>query len=346
MRTDDFDFHLPDKLIAQVPAMPRDSSRLLEVKAGQLHDHKSRDLPALLQRGDLLVLNNTKVIPTRLHGNRGAANIEVTLHKQISTARWLAFARPGRRLKIGDNIRFDDNFSADVLEKRKGGEILIQFVTTISNLMQAIHERGEMPLPPYIRRLNGKSKNDSKSYQTIYAKEEGAVAAPTAGLHFTDDLFKALEKAGINRTFLTLHVGAGTFLPIKSEAVEDHQMQGEVGILNRDTAELVNSTRNAGGRVIAVGSTSLRLLESAAASNGSVSPFENETDLFISPGYRFKIVDLFFTNFHLPRSTLFLLVSAFSGADRIKSAYAHAIENEYRFYSYGDCCLLHPNNAA
>ena len=211
--------------------------------------------------------------------------------------------------------------------------------------MQAIYDQGEVPLPPYIRRRDGQLKSDSASYQTIYAKEEGAVAAPTAGFHFTEDLFNALAKAGINRTFLTLHVGAGTFLPIKSENVEDHRMQGETGILNQDTAELINSTRNAGGRVIAVGSTSLRLLESAAAPDGTVSCFDDQTDLFISPGYRFKVVDLFFTNFHLPRSTLFLLVSAFSGTERIKSAYTHAIENEYRFFSYGDCCLLHPNDA-
>tara|TARA_B100000676_G_scaffold313150_1_gene391808 strand:- start:5444 stop:6484 length:1041 start_codon:yes stop_codon:yes gene_type:complete len=345
MRTDDFDFHLPDKLIAQFPAMPRDSSRLLEVKPGHLHDRKCRDLPALLKRGDLLVLNNTKVIPTRLHGLRGAVRIEVTLHTKLSGDRWLAFARPGRRLKIGDNIQFGDQFSADVLEKCKGGEILLQIITSLSNSMQAIYDQGEVPLPPYIRRRDGQLKSDSASYQTIYAKEEGAVAAPTAGFHFTEDLFNALAKAGINRTFLTLHVGAGTFLPIKSENVEDHRMQGETGILNQDTAELINSTRNAGGRVIAVGSTSLRLLESAAAPDGTVSCFDDQTDLFISPGYRFKVVDLFFTNFHLPRSTLFLLVSAFSGTERIKSAYTHAIENEYRFFSYGDCCLLHPNDA-
>jgi len=346
MRTDDFDFELPDRLIAQSPATPRDSSRLLEIRPDALQDHRTRDLPSLLRRGDLLVLNNTKVIPTRLRGLRGTVRIEVTLHKQLSTDRWLAFARPGRRLKIGDEIRFDDQFSAHVLEKHEGGEIVVQIATSLSSPLQAIRERGEMPLPPYIRRPDGETEDDPAAYQTIYAEAEGAVAAPTAGLHFTDELFEALEKAGINRTFVTLHVGAGTFLPIKSDVVEDHRMHGETGILNRETADLVNATRSAGGRVIAVGSTSLRLLESAAADDGSVSPFEDETDLFISPDYRFKAVDLFLTNFHLPRSTLFVLVSAFSGLERMRSAYSHAIENEYRFFSYGDCCLLHPDNAA
>ena len=346
MRTDDFDFDLPERLIAQAPVTPRDSSRLLEIRPDGFHDHQTRDLPSLLRRGDLLVLNNTKVIPTRLRGLRGAARIELTLHKQQSADQWLAFARPGRRLKVGDEIRFDNQFLAEVLEKREGGEIVVRIATTLSSPIDAIRERGEMPMPPYIRRPDGETKNDPRSYQTIYAEAEGAVAAPTAGLHFTDALFDALDQAGINRTFVTLHVGAGTFLPIKSDVVEDHQMHGETGILTNGTADLVNATRRAGGRVIAVGSTSLRLLESAAAPDGTVAPFEDETDLFISPGYRFKAVDLFLTNFHLPRSTLFVLVSAFSGLNRMQTAYSHAIENEYRFFSYGDCCLLHPENAA
>ena len=313
-----------------------------EIRPG-FYDHKTRDLPTLL-KGDLLVLQHKGFRPD--FADRGAARIELTLHKQQSADQWLAFARPGRRLKVGDEIRFDDQFLAEVLEKCESGEIVVRIETTLSSPIDAIRERGEMPMPPYIRRPDGETKNDPRAYQTIYAEAEGAVAAPTAGLHFTDALFDALDKAGINRTFVTLHVGAGTFLPIKSDVVEDHQMHGETGILTKKTTDLVNATRRDGGRVIAVGSTSLRLLESAAAPDGTVAPFEGETDLFISPGYRFKAVDLFLTNFHLPRSTLFVLVSAFSGLNRMQTAYSHAIENEYRFFSYGDCCLLHPENVA
>ena len=343
MRTDDFDFDLPERLIAQAPVTPRDSSRLLEIRPDGFFDHQTHNLPSLLRRGDLLVLNNTKVIPTRLRGLRGAARIELTLHKQQSADQWLAFARPGRRLKIGDEIRFDTSFWRKSSKNAKAAKLSCGCYDVIGPI-DAICERGEMPMPSYSR-PDGETKNDLVP-STIYAEAEGAVAAPTAGLHFTDALFDALDQAGINRTLVTLQVGAGTVRPIKSDVVEDHQMHGETGILTNGTADLVNATRRAGGRVIAVGSTSLRLLESAAAPDGTVAPFEDETDLFISPGYRFKAVDLFLTNFHLPRSTLFVLVSAFSGLNRMQTAYSHAIENEYRFFSYGDCCLLHPENAA
>lgn len=345
MRTDNFDFDLPTERIAQEPAFPRDSSRLLEVFPDRLRDGEVLDLPSLLQPGDLLVLNDTRVIPTRLHGKRGEANIEVTLHKPADGNQWYAFARPGRRLRVGDTIDFADGFSAALLEKRDGGEVLLEMTSTTDALMDALHTHGEMPLPPYIERADGNRPADGENYQTIYARNAGAVAAPTAGLHFTDNLFGALNTHGIERTYVTLHVGAGTFLPIKSESIEDHRMHAEYGVLSAETAALINQTKAQGGHVVAVGSTSLRLIETAAQDNGEILPFEGETDVFIAPGYRFKAVDLFLTNFHLPKSTLFVLVSAFSGTERMKSAYAHAIEQAYRFYSYGDCCLLHPYEA-
>ena len=345
MRTDSFDFDLPTERIAQEPAFPRDSSRLLEVFPDRLRDGAVLDLPSLLLPGDLLVLNDTRVIPTRLHGKRGDANIEVTLHKPVDGNQWYAFARPGRRLHVGDTIDFADGFSAALLEKRDGGEVLLEMTSTTDALMDSLHTHGEMPLPPYIARADGNRPTDGENYQTIYARNAGAVAAPTAGLHFTENLFGALNTHGIERTYVTLHVGAGTFLPIKSETIEDHRMHAEYGVLSAATAALINQTRAQGGRVVAVGSTSLRLLETAARSTGEILPFEGETDVFIAPGYRFKAVDLFLTNFHLPKSTLFVLVSAFSGTERMKSAYAHAIDQAYRFYSYGDCCLLHPNEA-
>jgi len=345
MRTDKFDFDLPTERIAQEPAVPRDSSRLLEVFPDRLRDRMVMDLPTLLQPGDLLVLNDTRVIPSRLRGKRGDAKIEVTLHKPTNENQWYAYARPGRRLRVGDTINFADGFSARLLEKRDGGEVLLKMISATGNLMDALLAHGEMPLPPYIERAGGNRPTDGQNYQTIYARNAGAVAAPTAGLHFTDDLFAALNARGIGRTYVTLHVGAGTFLPIKSETIEDHHMHAEYGVLSAETAARINQTRAQGGRVVAVGSTSLRLIETAAQDNGEILPFEGETDVFIAPGYNFKAVDLFLTNFHLPKSTLFVLVSAFSGTERMKSAYAHAIEKAYRFYSYGDCCLLHPNEA-
>lgn len=347
MRTDTFDFELPQECIAQQPVSPRDAARLLEVLPDTLHDRRIAELPNILRSGDLLVLNNTRVIPTRLRGLRRETRIEVTLHKRLANDRWLAFARPSRKLRPGDRIEFGPGFSAELLEKREGGEILVKLTSATGEPIEAIYAFGEMPLPPYIRRSQEEdSANDPANYQTIYGSQEGAVAAPTAGLHFTEPLFEALQGKGIRKTFVTLHVGAGTFLPIKADRIEDHIMHSEFGILSADSADVINETKRSGGRVIAVGSTSLRLIETAADQDGNLSAFEGDTDLFISPGYRFKAVDLFLTNFHLPRSTLFILVSAFSGTERMKTAYAHAISSGYRFYSYGDCCLLYPQDAA
>lgn len=346
MRTDLFDFDLPQERIAQEPASPRDSSRLLEVLPDSMGDYGVLDLPNLLRPGDLLVLNDTRVIPTRLHGRRGEAGIEVTLHKPAERDHeWYAFARPGRRLRPGDQIQFAEGFSAKLIEKRAGGEVLLQMYTANGTVIDAIHAHGSMPLPPYIQRSHQSDPADVSNYQTIYAREAGAVAAPTAGLHFTDRLFQALEARGVRKVFVTLHVGAGTFLPIKSDIVEEHRMHAEFGVLSPDTAATIQRTRAEGGRVVAVGSTALRLIETAARQDGSIGPFEGDTDLFITPGYRFKAVDLFLTNFHLPCSTLFVLVSAFTGIRRMQDAYAHAIAAGYRFYSYGDCCLLHKADA-
>ena len=346
MRTGQFDFNLPQERIAQKPAYPRDSSRLLEITPDKLSDHGVLELPDLLKPDDLLVLNDTRVIPTRLHGRRGNARIEVTLHKPSENRdTWYAFARPGRRLRAGDEINFADGFSAQLIEKRPGGEVLLQLTATTGSVIDAIHANGAMPLPPYIQRAGQNDPDDAANYQTIYARQTGAVAAPTAGLHFTERLFQRLDERGVQKTFITLHVGAGTFLPIKSETVQEHRMHTEYGVLSTETVDAIERTRDKGGRLVAVGSTALRLIETAAAEDGSVRPFEGDTDLFIMPGYRFKAVDLFLTNFHLPRSTLFVLVSAFAGIQRMQDAYTHAITADYRFYSYGDCCLLHKADA-
>ena len=342
MRTDQFDFNLPQERIAQKPAYPRDSSRLLEISSDKLGDHGVLDLPNLLKPDDLLVLNDTRVIPTRLHGRRGNARIEVTLHKPGEKSdTWYAFARPGRRLRTGDEINFADGFSAQLIKKLTGGEVLLQLTDTTGSVIDAIHSNGAMPLPPYIQRAGQNDPNDAANYQTIYARQTGAVAAPTAGLHFTERLFQRLDERGVHKTFVTLHVGAGTFLPIKGDTVEEHRMHAEYGVLSTGTVDAIERTRDKGGKVVAVGSTALRLIETATAEDSSVRPFEGDTDLFITPGYRFKAVDLFLTNFHLPRSTLFVLVSAFAGIQRMKDAYTHAITAGYRFYSYGDCCLIH-----
>lgn len=347
MRTDNFDFELPLELIAQNPVSPRDTSRLLQVLPDRVCDHAFAALPNLLKPGDLLVLNDTRVIPTKLSGKRGNVKITITLHKpsQIE-GEWYAFARPGRRLSEGDRIVFDKGFSASLIKKKANGEVLISLEAPNGAIMDAIHAQGKMPLPPYIRRGETDNNKDLENYQTIYARKAGAVAAPTAGLHFTDRLFHELQQQGIEKKFVTLHIGAGTFLPIKSELIKDHQMHAEYGMVSADVCGAIEKTRAAGGRIIAVGSTALRLIETAAQDDGSVIPFDGETDLFIKPGYRFKIADLFLTNFHLPRSTLFVLVSAFSGLERMKSAYQHAINGKYRFYSYGDCCLLHKIDVA
>jgi len=347
MRVEDFDFELPRGAISARPAAPRDAARLLEVRgpgAGDepLREHVFRDLPGLLRPGDLMVFNDTRVIPARLAGRRGEARIEATLHKREGPGRWRAFARPAKRLKPGDRIIFAADLEAEVAGKGEAGEVTLDFALDDTALTQALERHGAMPLPPYIPREAGPDARDRADYQTVYAARDGAVAAPTAGLHFTDDLLGRLEAAGIGSAFVTLTVGAGTFLPVKAERVADHVMHAEWGELGEDAARAVAATRAAGGRIVAVGTTSLRLLESAVDDGGAVAPFAGETDIFITPGYRFRAVDLLVTNFHLPRSTLFMLVAAFSGLARMKAAYAQAVDAGFRFYSYGDACLLHP----
>lgn len=337
MKVADFDFDLPAERIADRPAAPRDSARLLCVGSNGLADRCIRDLPDLLRPHDLLIGNDTRVIPARLSGKRGMAGIEITLHKRLDRVRWLAFARPAKKLKSGDEIIFAPDFGAVVLEKHDGGEVLLSFAAQDGDLMSALERHGRPPLPPYIKRAS--DSQDKDDYQTLFARNPGAVAAPTAGLHFTPDLLAALAARNIHSATVTLHVGAGTFLPVKVEDTQDHKMHSEWGQVSAKTAALVAETRAKGGRIVAIGTTSLRILESASGHDG-LNPFEGETDIFIVPGYRFRLVDVLLTNFHLPRSTLFMLVSAFSGLDRMQAAYRHAIDHNYRFYSYGDACLL------
>jgi S-adenosylmethionine:tRNA ribosyltransferase-isomerase len=354
MRTDLFDFELPPERIALRPARPRDAARLLVVRPDRLEDRVVRDLPDLLQPGDQLVVNDTRVIAASLHGRRlgrgPQTRIEANLHKRLDGSRWLAFVKPGKRLAAGDTVRFGDEgrvcflgqLDATVEAKGEGGEVTLAFAFHGPVLDQAIAERGDMPLPPYIASRRAADEDDRADYQTLFARDEGSVAAPTAGLHFTDDLVARLQARGIGLHTVTLHVGAGTFLPVKADDTADHRMHAEFGIVRAQTADALNAARRAGGRVVAVGSTALRLLESAASEDGSIRPFSGETAIFITPGYAFRAVDLMLTNFHLPRSTLFMLVAAFSGLDAMKRAYAHAIAQGYRFYSYGDACLLFP----
>lgn len=346
LRLSDFDFELPPALIARHPAMPRDSARLLRVTAAGLEDRHVRDLPSLLRPGDLMVFNDTKVIPAQLAGTRPAGNgrgeaaVEVTLLKETGAGSWHALAKPGRRLKAGDRIDFAPGFSATVLSKGEGGEIALSLSLSGPTLAEALHRHGAMPLPPYIRKLRPVESRDATDYQTVYANKEGAVAAPTAGLHFTPRLLAALDARGVEGIHLTLHVGAGTFLPVKSERIAEHRMHGEWGELGDGAAATINRAKAEGRRLVAVGTTSLRLLETAASEDGRVRPFTGETDIFIAPGYRFRSADLLMTNFHLPKSTLFMLVAAFAGLAPMKAAYAHAIARGYRFFSYGDACLL------
>ena len=342
MLTEDFDFELPRALIAQVPASPRESARLLAVNDA-LQDRVVRDLPELLQPGDLLVVNDTRVIPSRLFGKRGDARVEATLIEPLPgpEIRWRAFARPARKLRVGERIAFAADFSAEVIAKEDGGAVVLGFDLDPEAFHAALERYGAMPLPPYIRRPRGGAARDKADYQTLFAAREGAVAAPTAGLHFTPALIDALEARGVRRVAVTLHVGAGTFLPVTAEDPREHRMHAEWGEIGAKAAEAINAARDAGGRIVAVGSTALRLLETAAGMDGRVRPFAASTDIFILPGYRFRVADLMLTNFHLPRSTLFMLVCAFAGTTRMKHAYAHAIENSYRFFSYGDACLLH-----
>jgi S-adenosylmethionine:tRNA ribosyltransferase-isomerase len=361
MRVDLFDFDLPEDRIALRPAEPRDAARMLVVRPGQgFEDRIVRDLPDLLRPGDVLVLNDTKVIPSRLYGLRvredTAARVEIMLHKREGSDRWRAFARPAKKLSPGDRIRFGEasestvcelvRLDAEVEEKGEGGEVTLRFAFAGPILDEAIARLGELPLPPYIAGKRATDLKDRQDYQTVYAREEGAVAAPTAGLHFTDDLFRRLDERGMACRFVTLHVGAGTFLPVKADDTADHRMHGEWGTVTAEAARALNETRERGGRIVAVGSTSLRLLESAAQEDGTIAPFAGDTSIFITPGYRFKAVDILMTNFHLPRSTLFMLVSAFSGLETMRAAYAHAIETGYRFYSYGDTSLLFRGNGA
>ncbi|MDP9196021.1 MAG: tRNA preQ1(34) S-adenosylmethionine ribosyltransferase-isomerase QueA [Pseudomonadota bacterium] len=340
MKTGDFDFDLPPERIAAAPASPRDSARMLCLPAGQpLQDRHVRDLPALLCPDDLLVFNDTRVIPARLSGKRGEARVEVTLHRRLDERCWKAFARPAKRLKTGDTAVFADGFSAAVTD-RDGGEVTLSFSCAGSDLVKALEQHGTMPLPPYIPRPQGPQKSDTADYQTVFSSREGAVAAPTAGLHFTPELLEKLAQKGIRTAPVTLHVGAGTFLPVKTEDVRDHVMHSEYGEVPAETARRVNETRARGGRIVAVGTTSLRILETAAGASGAVHPYAGETDIFILPGYGFRCVDVLMTNFHLPRSTLFMLVCAFAGTERIRELYAHAIRENFRFFSYGDACLL------
>ncbi|MFE1601948.1 tRNA preQ1(34) S-adenosylmethionine ribosyltransferase-isomerase QueA [Methylobacterium sp. ID0610] len=361
MRVDLFDFDLPEALIALRPAVPRDAARLLRVHPGAPPaEARVRDLPDLLRPGDCLVFNDTRVIPARLRGLRtrpdgSTVRVEAMLHLREAPDRWRAFARPGKRLREGDRIRFAAgeagagpegtacdlaHLDATVAARGEGGEVTLAFDLSGAYLDEAVARLGELPLPPYIAGRRPADAQDAADYQTVYAREPGAVAAPTAGLHFTPDLLARLDAAGIGQARVTLHVGAGTFLPVKADDTAEHRMHAEIGTVTAETAERLNRVRAGGGRLVAVGTTSLRLLEAAADPDGTIRPFAGETDIFITPGYRFRAVDVLMTNFHLPRSTLFMLVSAFSGLDTMRAAYAHAIAQGYRFYSYGDSSLL------
>lgn len=340
MRVDIFNFDLPEDRIANEPAEPRDSAKLLHIMQNGLEDKTIRDLPSLLKKGDVLVFNDTKVIPARIYGKRGDAAIEATLLKQIDLSTWKCLIKNARRLKVGDQIIFGDDFNAVVLSKDADGPVSLKFNVKGADLFARLHLYGIMPLPPYIKRAKGGKESDKADYQTVYAKHEGAVAAPTAGLHFTKELLKQMKEMGIQEEFLTLHVGGGTFLPVKVEDTKDHKMHAEYGIITEDVAKRLNQAKKEGRRIIPIGTTAMRLLESAADENGVLHPFAEETSIFITPGYKFRFCDVLFTNFHLPQSTLFMLVCAFAGIDTMKNAYQHAIDSHYRFFSYGDACLI------
>ena len=355
MRVDAFDFQLPPERIALRPASPRDSARMLVVGAdGALTDAGVSDLPDFLRPGDALVVNNTRVIAARLDGIRvrgdAVASIEATLIRRVDDCRWRALVRPAKKLKIDERIRFGEasesmacllaSLDAEVEEKGEAGEVLLRFAFAGAALDEAIERLGAPPLPPYIAARRAPEGKDRADYQTMFAAEAGAVAAPTAGLHFTPALVDRIAARGATLHRLTLHVGAGTFLPVKVDDTRDHKMHAEEGAIDAATAEALNSVREGGGRIVCVGTTAARLIESAADERGRIRPFAGETAIFITPGYRFRAVDVLMTNFHLPRSTLFMLVSAFSGLETMQRAYAHAIQAGYRFYSYGDACLL------
>ncbi|HEY0420651.1 MAG TPA: tRNA preQ1(34) S-adenosylmethionine ribosyltransferase-isomerase QueA [Acetobacteraceae bacterium] len=339
MLASEFDFELPERLIAQHPARPRDSARLLQV-GSRLHDRFVSALPDLLRPGDLLVANDTRVIPAQLAATRGTARIGITLDRPRPDGAWHALARNARRLRAGDTLRFNDELSASVLARDADGGVALAFNLEGEAFAAALRRAGALALPPYIIRPEGPVAQDEADYQTVFAAREGAVAAPTAGLHFTPALLTALAVRGVNRATVTLHVGAGTFLPMRTEVVEEHRIHAERGEITPEAADAINATRVAGGRIVAVGTTTLRLLEAAAELDGRIRPFRGETDIFLRPGHVFRSADLLMTNFHLPRSTLFMLVCAFAGTERMKAAYAHAIAAGYRFYSYGDSSLL------
>ncbi|MFT3726887.1 MAG: tRNA preQ1(34) S-adenosylmethionine ribosyltransferase-isomerase QueA [Terricaulis sp.] len=354
MRVELFDFELPEELVALRPARPRDSARLLLLRDdGALEDRVVREAPSLFRRGDLLVFNDTRVIPARLKGVRerdeARVAVEATLLRRIDASTWTALAKPGKRLKQGDRLRFGvgadgvcllNELDATIADKGDEGVVTLKFEMSGPVLDAAIAEIGAMPLPPYIAAKRGEDEQDRDDYQTVYAEKEGAIAAPTAGLHFTPSLLTALEAAGVESARVTLHVGAGTFLPVKVDDTDEHKMHAEWREIPRATAEAINRAKAEGRRVIAVGTTALRSLESAADENGRVRAETGDTNIFISPGYRLRVVDGLWTNFHLPKSTLFMLVSAFAGLERMHAVYAHAIANKYRFYSYGDASLL------
>lgn len=356
MRLDDFDFDLPEDRIALRPAEPRDAARLLVVRPGEpVEDRIVRALPGLLRPGDVMVFNDTKVLPAAFTGYRApradhalqqdvpvlGPKVEINLHKRAGPNTWLAFSRPAKKLEEGDFITLNGRLAAKVFWKGEGGEIGLAFDREGPDLDHAIVEAGTMPLPPYIAARRKPDARDRDDYQTVYANAEGSIAAPTAGLHFTPELLAALDQRGIARVHVTLHVGAGTFLPVKVDDIAAHRMHAERGIVTSEAAARINAARAGGGRIVAVGTTSLRTLETVAAADGTICPWSGETDIFITPGYRFRACDLLLTNFHLPRSTLFMLVAAFAGLGTMRSAYAHAVAEGYRFYSYGDASLLH-----
>jgi S-adenosylmethionine:tRNA ribosyltransferase-isomerase len=354
MQVEIFDFELDRELIAKEPVCPRDSSKLLDLSDDSIiSDKYFYNLPDILQKGDVLVFNDTKVIPARLYAKRGNALVEVTLYRPENGLLWWSFIKNAKRLKPDDEICFytdvisaeKSDFKAKVIKKDDEDGVLIEFLCLADDLGTMLQKYGSMPLPPYIKRDKPggdlwNKYNDKENYQTVYAQNEGAVAAPTAGLHFTEDVLDGLDKKGVERVFLTLHVGAGTFLPVKADDTDNHKMHAEYGIISKETADIINLAKKEGRRVIAVGTTSVRLLESSADENGVLHPFAGSTDIFITPGYKFKIIDMIITNFHLPKSTLFMLICAIAGTDRMKKAYKHAIDNKYRFYSYGDSSIL------
>ena len=337
MRVDLFDFYLPPERIAHAPANPREAAKLLHV-AGGFTDLTVGDFPSLLNAGDVLVFNDSKVIPARLFTSVNDKKVEVLLHQPQGDGSWLAFARPARKLKDGMRLAFADDFSAMVTGRTHDGQVVLRFDDVDATLFAKLHAHGHMPLPPYIQRAD--TVEDTHDYQTIYAKHDGSVAAPTAGLHFTPSLMEAIGERGVATAFVTLHVGAGTFQPVKVENTSDHVMHREAISMSAEAANTINAARARGGKVVAVGTTSLRILESVAAADGTLTSYSGSTEIFITPGYRFKTVDRLMTNFHLPKSTLFMLVSAFAGLEKMQAAYAHAIASDYRFYSYGDTSLL------